>query len=65
MDEFVYVDFEDTQFPVCKNYHEVLIKDFGLNYMTPPPEDKRITHADVVREMFFNLQREYELEHSK
>ena len=35
--------FEDCEFFVMENYHDVLSTYFG-NYMTLPPEDKRATH---------------------
>ena len=60
IEEFIRVPFEDTELPISKYYHEVLLKDFGPDYMTPPPENNRVTHVDVVREMFQNLQKEYE-----
>ncbi len=35
--------FEDCEFLVMENYHEVLSTYFG-DYMTLPPEEKRLTH---------------------
>lgn len=60
VEEYIKVPFENIQLPISKYYQDVLVKDFGPDYMTPPPENNRITHVDVVREMFVNLQREYE-----
>lgn len=35
--------FEEYEFYIPEGYHEILTKCYG-DYMTPPPEDKRITH---------------------
>ncbi len=37
-----YVKFENITLPVQNNAHEYLVRRFGPNYMTPPPEKKRI-----------------------
>lgn len=42
-DEIVYVDFEGHKLPIMKDYDFYLKKLYG-DYMTPPPEDQRITH---------------------
>ena len=60
VEEYIRVPFGDTELPISKYYHEVMLKDFGPNYMTPPPEGNRVPHVDVVRNMFLNLQKEYE-----
>lgn len=39
-DDFVYLDFEDTQIRCPKGYHEFLTQMFG-NYMEYPPENQR------------------------
>ena len=46
----VDVDFEGLKFKAPINYHEVLTACFG-DYMTPPPENERITHH--VNNMFY------------
>ena len=35
-----YVKFENITLPVQNNAHEYLVRRFGPNYMTPPPEKK-------------------------
>lgn len=42
VNNFKKMDFEDTKLMVCENYEYALIKQFGNNYMTPPPEKDRI-----------------------
>ena len=37
-----YVKFEDTVLPVQKDSNDYLTRRYGPNYMTPPPEKKRI-----------------------
>ena len=39
-DEVKYVEFENTKFPVCKEYHKYLTKMYG-DYMKLPPENER------------------------
>lgn len=38
--ETMYVPFEDTEFPIVKEYHAYLTHLYG-DYMTPPPESER------------------------
>lgn len=40
----VYVDFENTKLPVPKNYHDVLVEQYGEDWNTIP--NNRITHED-------------------
>ena len=42
-EEAVLVDFEGLQFKAPKGYDTILTKLYG-DYMTPPPEEKRVTH---------------------
>ncbi len=42
-DEIAYYDFEGLSFPSVKNYDGYLTAEYG-DYMTLPPEDKRINH---------------------
>ena len=37
----VRVPFEDTELPVANDYKDYLIQNYGENYMTPPPVNKR------------------------
>ena len=46
-DEVIYVDFEDSKFPIVKNYDYYLTKIYG-DYMTPPPENQRIQHHVIA-----------------
>ena len=39
--------FESQEFYICKGYDAFLTQCYG-DYMTPPPEDKRITHHSFV-----------------
>ena len=41
--EITYVDFEGHKLPIMKNYDYYLTRLYG-DYMTPPPENERITH---------------------
>ena len=41
--EFMNTKFEDLDIMITKNYDEILKTTFG-DYMTPPPENKRIAH---------------------
>ncbi len=49
--EMLWWDFEDTKMPVPNGYDEILTTIYG-DYMTPPPEDKRVIkhHFDQVEE---------------
>lgn len=40
--EYILVPFEDCEVYVTKGYHQALVDMFGLDYMTPPSENKRI-----------------------
>jgi lipopolysaccharide cholinephosphotransferase len=46
-DHIEYMQFEDTMLCVPKEYDKILTQTFG-DYMTPPPEDKRIAQHDYV-----------------
>lgn len=37
----ILMDFEDSKFYAPIGYHDVLVSEFGEDYMTPPPEDQR------------------------
>ena len=37
--------FEEYEFYIPEGYHDILTKCYG-DYMTPPPEEKRVTHHD-------------------
>lgn len=40
-DNIQYLPFEDTKMPVVGNHDIYLSKEYGQNYMTPPPQSKR------------------------
>lgn len=40
---YVKLPFEDAQFNGPENYEEYLVNTFG-DYMTPPPEERRVSH---------------------
>ena len=42
-----HVTFEGIELPVASGYKEYLEIVFG-DYMTPPPEDKRVPHHDIT-----------------
>lgn len=42
-----YVTFEGIKLPVASGYREYLELVFG-DYMTPPPEEKRVPHHDIT-----------------
>lgn len=42
-----HVTFEGIELPVASGYKEYLTLVFG-DYMTPPPEDKRVPHHDIA-----------------
>ena len=43
-DEYEFLDFEGSKYRGLKKYNEFLINIYG-DYMTLPPEDKRVTHS--------------------
>ena len=38
--------YENLTLKVPRNYHEILVYEFGKNYMTPPPVDKQVPGTD-------------------
>ncbi len=51
----LYVDFEEMMIPIPYGYHEYLTKAFG-DYLTPPPENKRVPKHETV---FVDLKNSY------
>lgn len=49
MKEYKYVQFENTELPVCSEHHAVLTQSYGENYMTPVQEDRNIQVHNLVR----------------
>lgn len=47
-------------FMITKNYHDVLAQVYGQNWITPPAEEKRVPHENIVRSAYMSLQEEYE-----
>ena len=44
--DYIYIDFEDTQFMTISNYDDALTYWYGKEYSKPYPEEKRVTkHA--------------------
>ncbi len=41
------IKFEDTEFPIMKDYDKYLTQSYG-DYMTPPPKDKQKHHACIA-----------------
>lgn len=49
MKDYIYVPFENYEFMVTKNYHEVLVTAYGENYMTPIKDEKQGAHHEKMR----------------
>lgn len=47
-------------FMITSNYHEVLAQVYGENWLTPPPSNEQVSHENVVRAAYQNLQNKYE-----
>lgn len=41
MSEYKSVEFENTELSISKYYHEILIKSYDDNYMTPKKSDEK------------------------
>ena len=45
-----YVPFEDTRLPIAHHPHEFLTMGIGEDYMTLPPENKRMAkHIEEIK----------------
>lgn len=42
------INFEGKEYPAPKDVHNYLVKMYGQNYMTPPPEKDRVSHARII-----------------
>ena len=42
------INFENSMYPAPRDVHNYLIKMYGENYITPPPENTRISHARII-----------------
>lgn len=49
--EIIYCDFEGYQFPIPKNYDEVLTRNFG-DYMKLPPKSEQYPHHNITEIKF-------------
>lgn len=49
MDEYCDIKFENHLFMVNKRYHEFLERNYGLDYLTPPPKKDRIPEHEKFR----------------
>lgn len=63
MESYTNLAFEGKEFMVSSHYKDMLVIDYGKDYMTPPPEGMRTGHDDVVRIVCEQMQREYERNH--
>lgn len=63
MKSYVDMPFEGTQMRVSGFYEEMLLMDYGKDYMTPPPIEQRGGHDDIVRVVCEKMQEEYERTH--
>lgn len=51
MEKYLWVPFESEQFSVIENYHEMLVKWYGENYMTPIKDERNKDVHDIVRSL--------------
>lgn len=49
MNEYSEIEFEGHYFMVNKRYKEFLERNYGLNYLTPPPKGERIPEHEKFR----------------
>lgn len=49
LDEYILIPFENTKLPVIKNYHDVLVKSYGENYMIPVRYERTSDVHDMIR----------------
>ena len=49
MDEFIRVPFEDTSLLIMKEYHKMLVKCYGENYMVPIKDTRNSDVHELVR----------------
>ena len=47
-------------FKITSNYHNVLAQVYGENWLTPPSKEEQVSHDNIVRKAYSQLQREYE-----
>lgn len=44
----IEADFEGQKFIIPENWDYLLTHEYGDTYMTPPPEDKRVSHHNFI-----------------
>ena len=49
MDGYEDIEFEGHPFMVNKRYHEFLERNYGPNYLTPPPKEQRVPEHEKFR----------------
>lgn len=49
LSSYIYVPFEDTEMPIIKNYHNILVMSYGENYMTPIKDTRNSDVHNLVR----------------
>ena len=49
MDKFIRVPFEDTSLLIMKEYHKMLVKCYGENYMIPIKDTRNSDVHELVR----------------
>lgn len=54
MSEYTDMELEDHMFMVNKRYEEFLKRNYGDDYLTPPPETERIPQHEIIRERIAN-----------
>lgn len=58
MDSYIRIKFEDAYFNTYSDYDSFLHNMYG-DYMTPPPENERGSHADTLGDIIFDLDKDY------
>ena len=48
------IEFENHEFMAIKNYHELLVRCYGPDYLVPPPLGKRIPEHEMIRKDLIN-----------
>lgn len=52
MSEYIDIELEGKRYMANKRYREFLIRNYGENYMTPPPvSERKPAHRDIVSEI--------------
>lgn len=55
MHDYSYIELEGKQYMVAARYEEFLVRNYGEDYLTPPPESERRPLHGVQREHFLHV----------